>query len=191
MPLKAIGAINSGTDLGKVLKLRRRAMNVTQKQVADFCNLSHNGISQIEIAAESPRLSILIKICKLLGLKIVIYSEEDAEMEVVTRDLMVASEIAKKKARESHWDSYYRRMYGIALEEYNKMLDDQNGKCILCNRPQSQVRARFVMDHDHDTGVVRGLLCHGCNSALEHYEKCVKRTSEETLSEYVRRGKKT
>lgn len=56
------------------------------------------------------------------------------------------------------------RTYGITNEEYGMILNSQAGKCGVCgNRPRS---VRLAVDHDHKTGMVRGLLCSFCNRAL-------------------------
>lgn len=51
--------------------------------------------------------------------------------------------------------------YGISLREYNEMLAEQGGYCAACGSPE-----KLVVDHDHETGSVRGILCHSCNVAL-------------------------
>lgn len=54
--------------------------------------------------------------------------------------------------------------YGLAPEEYQALLERQNFRCAICtNRPRSQ---RLAVDHDHQTGAVRGLLCKRCNHDL-------------------------
>lgn len=57
-----------------------------------------------------------------------------------------------------------QNLYGISSDEYDQLLDQQSGKCTICSRPPGK-RALNV-DHNHETGQVRGLLCHGCNTAL-------------------------
>lgn len=57
-----------------------------------------------------------------------------------------------------------RRNYGISDELYAELLGRQDGLCALCGGSPSK-RALHV-DHDHKTGMVRGLLCHWCNTAL-------------------------
>ncbi len=57
------------------------------------------------------------------------------------------------------------RTYGLPLETFKKMLSDQGGKCALCFKAPSGVRPLCV-DHCHDTGKVRGLLCYGCNRLM-------------------------
>lgn len=54
-----------------------------------------------------------------------------------------------------------RHRYGIEREAYEAMLADQGGVCAICGRDE-----KLVIDHDHETGEIRGLLCHRCNFAL-------------------------
>lgn len=55
-----------------------------------------------------------------------------------------------------------RRCYGIGLDDYKRMWAEQKGVCAKCSKPQKGVRPLCV-DHDHETGVVRQLLCYKCN----------------------------
>lgn len=61
-----------------------------------------------------------------------------------------------------------KRKYGITLEDYDKMLADQNGACKTCGSKELSNTSDkyFAIDHCHKTGKVRGLLCSQCNSAL-------------------------
>ena len=71
-------------------------------------------------------------------------------------------------------DKNLKRCYGISLNEYNEMLEKQNNKCMTCGttKPGGRKSGRgggadvFVVDHCHDTGKVRGLLCYSCNRTL-------------------------
>lgn len=58
-----------------------------------------------------------------------------------------------------------RSKYGIGLDEYNEKLAGQRGACAICERKNNGAR-RLAVDHDHDTGAVRGLLCNPCNTVL-------------------------
>ena len=62
-------------------------------------------------------------------------------------------------------NSQLKSIYGINIEEYNRLFKEQNGGCAICNNPNVNDR-RLCVDHSHITGKVRGLLCHRCNSAL-------------------------
>lgn len=68
--------VASDKDLAVALKSRRKELGITQKELAAFCNLSHNGISRIEVADSDVRLSTLLKMSKMLGFKIVLEMEE-------------------------------------------------------------------------------------------------------------------
>ena len=69
--------ITDASQLGKIIKKRRKAIGSTQKQLADFCNLSHNGISRIEIGESDVKLSTLLKITEMLGVSINIKLEDE------------------------------------------------------------------------------------------------------------------
>jgi len=57
--------------------------------------------------------------------------------------------------------------YKLSLDDYNKMYTEQNGKCAICNNPETRGRyKKLYIDHSHVTGKVRSLLCHRCNSIL-------------------------
>ena len=51
--------------------------------------------------------------------------------------------------------------YGLTREKYDEMLLEQSGKCAICGGDVD-----LEIDHDHETGKVRGLLCGNCNKAL-------------------------
>tara|TARA_Y100000310_G_scaffold212376_1_gene213219 strand:- start:4858 stop:5337 length:480 start_codon:yes stop_codon:yes gene_type:complete len=57
-----------------------------------------------------------------------------------------------------------RWRYGLERERYNAMMEDQDGKCAICNH-----EADLVVDHDHDTSEVRALLCDHCNRGLGYF----------------------
>lgn len=56
--------------------------------------------------------------------------------------------------------------YGITLDDYERMLEWQRGCCAICGEEKE-----LVVDHDHVTGEVRGLLCRGCNFQLGFVEQ--------------------
>lgn len=68
--------INNEHDIASAVKKRRKELGITQKRLADFCDLSHNGISRIEVADSDVKLSTLLKMSKFLGFKIVLEIEE-------------------------------------------------------------------------------------------------------------------
>lgn len=66
-----------------------------------------------------------------------------------------------------HYKDYnLQRNFGIGIQEFDQMLVRCDGKCEGCGkRPKKKA---LCVDHCHDTGAVRGLLCHCCNVALGH-----------------------
>ena len=55
-----------------------------------------------------------------------------------------------------------KALYGLSLEDFNALAESQQGRCALCG-----IVPKFLnVDHDHNTGAVRGLLCTRCNGAL-------------------------
>ena len=61
----------------------------------------------------------------------------------------------------------YQRMYGITIEDYVRMLEEQGGRCAICRTDEpGGSGSRFAVDHDHKTGEVRGLLCKNCNTGI-------------------------
>lgn len=58
--------------------------------------------------------------------------------------------------------------YGVDRHGYERMLADQGGKCFICKSTfdESHQRSKSCIDHDHDNGKIRGLLCTSCNSGI-------------------------
>lgn len=76
-----------------------------------------------------------------------------------------------KKGRSAN----YQRKFGITLEDYDKMLDEQKGICAICKKPESVITKyglvrRLAVDHNHKTGKVRALLCTKCNAYVGMFE---------------------
>jgi hypothetical protein len=73
-----------------------------------------------------------------------------------------------QKNKLAHIERNLKRQYGLDWENYSKLLESQNNCCAICKSPDSgsMCSQRLFVDHCHDTGKVRGLLCHHCNTAL-------------------------
>lgn len=75
--------------------------------------------------------------------------------------------------------------YGLSESEYEEMLEEQGGVCAICGKPPSQSR-HLDVDHNHETGEVRGLLCTKCNSEVGVVENS---TRLHRLLRYLKRGR--
>lgn len=62
-------------------------------------------------------------------------------------------------------DFQLKRDYGITIEEYERLVVIQNGRCLICCKAQ-----KLGVDHDHRTGEIRGLLCRSCNQGIGIFE---------------------
>ena len=67
-------------------------------------------------------------------------------------------------------DSYLKKTYGVDLNWYNAQFEKQNHVCAICNEPETAIihgkKISLAVDHCHNTGKVRGLLCRACNNAI-------------------------
>lgn len=83
----------------------------------------------------------------------------------------IANHTAWRKSNRDHVNAYrraqhYKQTYGMTIEERDKMLAAQGGVCAAsgCNNPGN--KAGWVIDHCHDTGRIRGILCQPCNLSI-------------------------
>lgn len=67
-----------------------------------------------------------------------------------------------------HREIQQKANYGLEKGAVNQMMIDQHGKCKLC---PADITSDYHVDHNHETGKVRGLLCPGCNTALGKYQQ--------------------
>lgn len=85
------------------------------------------------------------------------------------------------RVRRSNWwksesgklssqNSKLKKRFGITVEQYNLLLQNQNGECLICKATESTNGHRLAVDHCHTTGKIRGLLCKSCNVALGNFK---------------------
>lgn len=78
------------------------------------------------------------------------------------------------------------KLYGITLDQYDKLLKAQDERCAICDRHESEFKIALAVDHDHVTDEIRGLLCNHCNHRLvgRHRDGAILRK----IAEYVEQG---
>ena len=77
----------------------------------------------------------------------------------------------EKTYRKNRHPGYLKHKYGLTLEQYDQMVEDQGGVCVVCGKPETALGTggqikRLTVDHNHNTGEIRALLCDGCNKVL-------------------------
>lgn len=94
------------------------------------------------------------------------YRREDAVRERTSaynkRYAKENPELMKKKDRRSS----LKRFWGMTVEQYEAMKEKQGGTCALCPKTESNPHKRLCIDHDHENGKIRGLLCDNHNRAM-------------------------
>lgn len=75
------------------------------------------------------------------------------------------SRAAWAKGAQTALNATLIRKYGITLQRYRELSARQGGVCAICLQPET-IRLRLSVDHCHDSGAVRGLLCAKCNAGI-------------------------
>lgn len=70
---------------------------------------------------------------------------------------------SRNKNPRTHTNYWLSQKYGITIEDFETLLKEQNSKCAICGVIPGY---RLCVDHRHDTGKIRGLLCRTCNKAI-------------------------
>jgi hypothetical protein len=81
----------------------------------------------------------------------------------------------KKRYQENkaeYRSKWLMKNYGIKAADYDRMLLEQGGLCKICKSSDHKSKRveHFAVDHDHETGQVRGLLCHSCNRGIGYLQ---------------------
>jgi len=77
---------------------------------------------------------------------------------------------SRKKHPNTEIEGHLKRTYGLSLVAYRSLVENQNGKCAICRGPPNGRVLKLVVDHNHETGKIRELLCDACNRALGFFK---------------------
>jgi len=106
-------------------------------------------------------------------------NKQNREYQRVRR--LECKEVIKKQSQKS----YYKNKYGITPVEKDAMLAQQNYSCAVCRTVSSGGNHGWHTDHDHVTGMIRGILCRSCNLVLGHVKDDADRLQK--LIDYLQR----
>lgn len=97
------------------------------------------------------------------------------------RERALATQLAYQRAHPRQQRTYrLRRKYGLTADEFDRIAAEQDGLCAIC-----RLNPPTVVDHDHETGLVRGLLCQDCNLGIGKLRDSA--DIVERAAEYLRR----
>jgi hypothetical protein len=86
-----------------------------------------------------------------------------------------ARQYAKKPETSEYRKKYMRQMglkkYGLTIEDFERLLSGQNGRCLICEDELELRTGGAAVDHDHESGKVRGVLCRLCNVGIGHFRE--------------------
>jgi len=106
------------------------------------------------------------------------YHEKYREKNLIYSKTPLARERAKK--------SRLKTRYGLSVEDFERMKDSQKGVCAICKLPETfKQNFDLSVDHNHDTGQVRGLLCNRCNVSLGLMQENI--NFLENMIEYIKK----
>lgn len=86
-------------------------------------------------------------------------------------NLVIINSKEKKPDRYKNYNLVYR--FGITIEQYSQILEKQENKCKICKRHKNEFTKSLIVDHCHDTGKIRGLLCDNCNRGLGQFKDSI------------------
>lgn len=99
-------------------------------------------------------------------------NRRDGRKNVCKSCWAIRSALYRNKNPRGCKNNQLKCLFGITLEQYEQMFLNQKGLCKICNKPSKEIDWRtkklkaLAIDHCHETGKVRGLLCAGCNKAI-------------------------
>ena len=98
------------------------------------------------------------------------YFRARKDVKSAQRRIWNAANRDKQKAANERM--HLKRAYGLTPEDYQRMVVEQDGRCAACGEPPTGAGhcGRLHIDHDHETGDIRGLLCVTCNQGLGQFK---------------------
>ncbi len=120
----------------------------------------------------------LVRICRfckkegtgLNGKKMFMSNKDSNKLKSVCLE---CSELEEQRIVDQRRRYELDKNYGMSLDDYNEMYEDQDGRCMICDRPERENKL-LAVDHCHTTGNVRGLLCQNCNLGIGLLEDNIK-----------------
>lgn len=143
-------------------KLTEEEVKVLENLDGKVCKLCNNYKSRKEFEFSGYNKDKMKSYCQVCRV----------EYDRIKRIDRKSKDFFKYSTREK--DRKLRLKYNINLADYLDLLDKQNYKCKICNKPHEEgKRTNLFVDHCHDTMKVRGLICNSCNKGLGDFKDSI------------------
>ena len=86
------------------------------------------------------------------------------------KEIAERKKMYRNRNREQEKIYKLKSKYGITFEEYKDLLKKQNNSCAICRKPFDK-NISPLLDHNHQTKIVQGLLCRSCNTGLGNFKE--------------------
>jgi hypothetical protein len=174
------------TKCNKSLLLENFSMRISAKQIrrSECRQCSAKRYEQWEYKNTEHKKEYYEKNKKIISLKNKTWKEKNLDRVKKQRKERDMKNKEKLQSQRKAYRTKYaqqeknyalKRKFGISLEEYNLMFEKQKGACAICNRPERVMCEgkikNLCIDHNHDTGKVRQLLCNSCNTAIGFFDE--------------------
>ena len=104
----------------------------------------------------------------------------DRTKYIYTKRKHIKNKLPKFVSNENKSHAYtILHRFKMTANEYYELLEKQNNVCKICKNPETQMKKKFnkvkmlSIDHCHETGFIRGLLCHQCNVGLGAFKDSI------------------
>ena len=174
------------------LRARQRELSSTPEQVQKRKERKANRtFEQREAGRERGRLKYANRTSEQIQREYELRHSRKAVDNARARELRAQSPERRATQQSSIRKSKLKHTYSITSEIYEVIYEDQGGRCYFCDKWKPHIgRGRLGVDHDHETGFVRGLLCHTCNANfIDEYRKLPPEAQGfQRANDYLRRG---
>jgi hypothetical protein len=97
----------------------------------------------------------------------------ETELKLIRKQQKEVRDRYKQNHPEGAMDAHRQKKYGITPEQFHSLILKQNNCCAICGKPETikwrgKIK-KLAIDHNHDTGKIRGLLCHFCNVGIGQF----------------------
>lgn len=152
------------TVIGKIKKNKwnKRAVN---------CKCKCGNVREIEITHLKNNASKRCRECYFKERKEKAYDKTEYKKDWYQKNKIRLRKYKQKNpiTRENAHIYHLKYKYKLEIEHYNSLLQEQNNSCAICKtifKIDNKIKKKLFVDHNHDSGQIRGLLCQKCNSAI-------------------------